>query len=154
MPNLWVVPYPSSISFHSPGTSKIKKCWTCFGCWKDTVSKLVLVALRLLQQVQLWPPVYLQTDARIQKNSFTWENKIDETKSSVSLLRYQSLTRFLLSRLFFLLVQEEVKKRIRSQGWFLLKFSACDIGFNGAEINFENAYISSILWLFTESYSI
>ena len=50
----------------------------------------------------------------------------------------------------FLLVQEEVKKRIRSQGWFLLNFSACDIGFNGAEINFGNAYISSILWLFTD----
>ena len=79
-------------------------------------SKLVLVAVRLLQQVQLWPPVYLQTDARTQKTSFTRENKIDETKSSVSLLRYQSLTRFLLSRLFLLLVQEEVKKRIRSQG--------------------------------------
>ena len=53
---------------------------------------------------------------------------------------------------FFLLVQEEVKKRIRSQGGFLLKFSACDIGFNGAENNFGNAYISSILWpQFTES---
>ena len=51
---------------------------------------------------------------------------------------------------FFLLVQEEVKKRIRSQGGFLLKFSACDIGFNGAENNFGNAYISSILWLFTD----
>ena len=43
----------------------------------------------------------------------------------------KSLTRFLLSRLFSLLVHEEVKRTNRS---------------NGAENNFGHAYISSILW--------